>query len=501
MDSLSRLPIELLDLIFELANPVTFWGSKLTTRPISKSLLVSQERALYRTVIIHSWETITLLISKLSPIRHKGQYVRNLRWSYLGSLRPGTYGCRAILSYLPNLLELDFDGDEATTIEFLRLPELLPALRVYRLPNSPLTLAIVERLKQIPTLRLVEVSSVQVMEEEEEEEEAQTSKTARQVLQVAIRSDSAPTAPATARLLRFFPTASISSLDVQIHHLVSLLPFSTCSIQNFCPCASTWGYLISLKKKSTNSFPDSRIFRTSTSTFASYQLRSRPIFSTSLVLSPSVSPTQVPVMKNNNVRIWINSWKTFTSYRASASLLSTSKHVKAWRISRFGKPRKISTTGRGFGVNLDDEGSVVMSDRELPWALTLSELSDILPQVIAMEKKARANGLIVKSNLWHLIEVFQLAILEFYNRAVGALYYRGFKQSLRHALTLAKKEGIDIDRLEVNLDDDFDWEDLEWFEVKLKVGRTTNCPVYGLRLKIKSDYGNSEVEEESDRSE
>ncbi|GAA5908540.1 uncharacterized protein JCM6883_005579 [Sporobolomyces salmoneus] len=140
-----------------------------------------------------------------------------------------------------------------------------------------------------------------------------------------------------------------------------------------------------------------------------------------------------------------------------------------------------------------------MGDFWLPWSRTIS---DVLPQVVKLEGKARKTDLIVKSNLSELIRVFKLAIVECYNRAVGTLYFHDRRDPLLYALSLAGKHGLDINRLEINLDDDFDRKDLKWFHVRVDgVGvfeRQDHCLVLGLKLRTPSEYSCFEEEEESD---
>ncbi|GAA5908575.1 uncharacterized protein JCM6883_005591 [Sporobolomyces salmoneus] len=148
--------------------------------------------------------------------------------------------------------------------------------------------------------------------------------------------------------------------------------------------------------------------------------------------------------------------------------------------------------------NVDDLAD--MYDWSLPWSLTIS---DTLPQVIEMEKKAREAHLIVESNLEELIENFECKIVECYNRGVGDLYFYGRKYLLRYALSLAEKHGLDIDISEINLDENFKREDLKWFKDSLKgVGRMVDKwhTLYGLELKMppKGEDWESENEEESD---
>ncbi|GAA5908536.1 uncharacterized protein JCM6883_005577 [Sporobolomyces salmoneus] len=131
------------------------------------------------------------------------------------------------------------------------------------------------------------------------------------------------------------------------------------------------------------------------------------------------------------------------------------------------------------------KGATALSDME-DWRQGCGRtISEIMEELTGMEERIRAAGLVAKSNVSELVEKFQFQVLEFFNRAVGDLYFNGRKDSLRYAQSLAEKHGLDINRLELNLEDDFDREDLAWFEVELdEVGGMGPGLVYGLRVRI-----------------
>ncbi|GAA5902266.1 uncharacterized protein JCM6883_001350 [Sporobolomyces salmoneus] len=113
MDHLSRLPPELLDALFELAAS----GSELTTGGISKYLLPSQERAIYRTITVKSSLRLSGLVRTLEAHPYKGLYTQELVWNRFKFVDAvATEGRQALLRYLPNLAEIQFDDytDEAS---------------------------------------------------------------------------------------------------------------------------------------------------------------------------------------------------------------------------------------------------------------------------------------------------------------------------------------------------------------------------------------------------
>ncbi|GAA5908493.1 uncharacterized protein JCM6883_005565 [Sporobolomyces salmoneus] len=137
-----------------------------------------------------------------------------------------------------------------------------------------------------------------------------------------------------------------------------------------------------------------------------------------------------------------------------------------------------------------------MEDWDHPWRYTIS---NVIRGVIEMEKTARAAGLIVESNLSQVVEVFYLQVVECYNRAVGDLYFNGLVNPLEYALSLAQKHGLDINRLEIDLEEDFNCADLEWFHVRVDgveglIGREY-CYVHGLKYRKSSKYHKSASKE------
>ncbi|GAA5908605.1 uncharacterized protein JCM6883_005600 [Sporobolomyces salmoneus] len=122
---------------------------------------------------------------------------------------------------------------------------------------------------------------------------------------------------------------------------------------------------------------------------------------------------------------------------------------------------------------------------------------ELKSELTGVEERIRAAGLVAESNVSELVEEFQFQVLEFFNRALGDLYFNGRKDPLRYALSLFKEHGFDINRLEINLDDDFDREDLEWFVVEFEnFARLGSRYRYGYGLRFKTETGSTGSEQE-----
>ncbi|GAA5897709.1 uncharacterized protein JCM6883_006792 [Sporobolomyces salmoneus] len=217
VDRLSRLPVELLDYIFEIT--AWYW---LTPRGISKSLAPSQERAISQEITVRSSQHLSRLLPTFDARPDRGHYVKSLVLRSLRNKDEPIHG-EQLLHYLPNLVEIDFrQTDDNLSFRLLSQPALLPSLRIVRLRRTPLISLIIECLSRIPTLRFVEIFYIPDDEEEEEEDE-QTWTPARQVLQVAIR------APYGLyrfnRIRQYFPSAAITSVNVACSTSDPLRPF------------------------------------------------------------------------------------------------------------------------------------------------------------------------------------------------------------------------------------------------------------------------------------
>ncbi|GAA5908518.1 uncharacterized protein JCM6883_005572 [Sporobolomyces salmoneus] len=455
---LSGLPGELLDDIFELAAATSSWDSKLTSHPISKALLPSQERAIYHAITVDSGaRNFCGLVHSLDACPDNGRHTRRLVWSLAIYWDAGPVSKR-FLSRLPNLIEIDFHQSIAANAQaFLQHSQLLSSLRICRLSGLPLTSSIVSCLSRIPTLRLVEVSSLPNKEEEKTEWSP-----ARQVLQIAVHEPNyffAGQDPST--LLRFFPAASIFSLDVHVDKYQPISPLLNIldpgllllrlKMQSISECDKSMSHLLNL---------------------------------------PNLTSLRLAYHRQ---------------YPELQELLAKLDHLP--RLRTLDLEYRGLDTGRKFDFEdaeeeydypEDSEGASLsllqgatnpaqMEGWNSPW---YERISDCLHRTIETENKARAAGLVVRSNLSSLIRILESRIVEYYNRAVGDFYFYDRKEPLRYALSLVDEHGLDIDRIEIDIDDDFDWEDLEWFEQEVEI----DCgewrfkfTIYGLRMRTESE--------------
>ncbi|GAA5908566.1 uncharacterized protein JCM6883_005588 [Sporobolomyces salmoneus] len=496
VDHLSGLPGELLDDIFEVAAR-TSWP-KLTSRPISKSLLPSQERAIYETISVGpgAWNYLRL-VRTLDARPDKSQHTRKLVWRFTNP-GDGSIDSERLVRHLPNLSEIDFElAQEAIARPVLRQYQHLPSLRTCRLRGLRLTSSIVSCLSRIPTLRLVEIPSLPNKEEEKKEWSP-----ARQVLQITIHQRGncfVVKDPST--LLRFFPSACISSLDVHVDRKDPVSPL----LGILGP-----GLLRLRLRASTHSISecDTSIVRF---------LPRFPNLQHLHLDSPFISESLLSHLLNLP-NLTSLSLAYFEQTPDVQELLEKSDRLPRLRILDL--EYRFSDTGRIFDFEDaeeeydrgDDykgrrqlyllEGVTVpaqMEDWQDPWYETILER---LPQAIETEKKARAAGLVIRSNLSSLIQIFESRILECYNRAVGDYYFNGRKLPLRYVLPLAKRHGLDIDRLEIDPERNYENQDLEWFQVEVdKVGSLKWCYVYGLRVKGSTERSDSVEEEEEEEGE
>ncbi|GAA5908522.1 uncharacterized protein JCM6883_005573 [Sporobolomyces salmoneus] len=440
MDHLSRLPSEILDLIFELAASTTS-SQTLTTRPISKPLLPSQERALYGTITLRTPSNSSQLLRTLDAEPQKARHTKELVFPSLGYFGEALLAHATLLQFLPNSVEGDFHRNKATTLQLLSRPELI------------------------------------VLDREREGGGGGYWPTARQVLRITIQSTSPIRNLPPSKLLQFFPSASISCLETNVAdedpiHLI----FDALDIE-----------LLSLHLGAANLYPKTRWIDHLLPEFSKLQ----HVHLDSCFASPSI---QTHLLNLPNL--------------VSVSLSCDERHPNLDSGTEFDFVR----AEEDF-ENLDDElqydNSLSLLENKTdiaymrhwrhPWEYTIL---DVLPQVVEMEKKAKAAGLFVESNLPQLIRVFHFQIVELYNRGVGNLYFYGNKDPLRYALSLTQRVGIDIDRLQINLEDDFDNNALKWFQVRVNgvAGCASDdwCRVYGLRLETQSEFRSLDQEEGED---
>ncbi|GAA5908439.1 uncharacterized protein JCM6883_005547 [Sporobolomyces salmoneus] len=471
MDPLSRLPSELLDSIFELAAST----SELTTHPISKALLPSQERAIYQRIIPNRSRKFSQIVQTLDTQPHKGQHVQKLVWS--SRFIDPTLDSQQLLRHFPNLVELVFNAyDLTSSLRLLSQPELLPSLRICRFPNVTLTSSIVTGLSQIPTLRFVEVSRI-------EDEENEGCVPARQVLRLDVCAVQSLTA--SSKLFQFFPSASISSLGFLVNNDEPLLPVLDVLNQS----------LHSLKLETDDVLPRAEMidhFLPRFSNLRHLQL-DPPFFSENL-------PTQI-LQLPNLTSLSLTYYEQDPNLEKLLDGLALIPHLRSLTFrynymteyEGFDFPAAEEESNRPGKPPLHGSLSLLknvthlaqMDDLCLPWK---GRISDVLPRVVKAEKRAREAGLVVKSNLVEITENFHLAIVECYNRAVGDFYFNNRVAPLEYALSLAQKHGlVDINRIEFDLAGEFDRKNLEWFEDKVGgiegIENMDWCRVYGLRLK------------------
>ncbi|GAA5908572.1 uncharacterized protein JCM6883_005590 [Sporobolomyces salmoneus] len=486
MDPLSRLPGELLDYIFELAASTSGWIPELTSGPISKSLLPSQERAIYETITIgrpgnfprlrrtHSAQSSKAqqLLRTLDAQAQRGQHAKKLVFAGL----PESLDPEALLRYLPNLVEFEFHIDKARALQILAQPELLPSLRFCRFPNVTLTSSIVDCLSRIPTLRSVEVSRI-----EDEENEGWVP-----VCQV-LRLDVCAVYSLTAffKLFQFFPTASISSLEFLVNDDEPLLPVLDVLNQN----------LYSLKLETVDVLPRAEMIDHLLPQFSNLRHLhlDPPFFSetlpTQLLQLPHLTSLSLTYYEQDpNLEILLDGLALIPHLR---SLTFRYDYLPEYEHFNFAAAEKESN-GPGKSPRYGSRSLLKNITRLaqidglcLPWK---GHISDILPRVVKAEKRAREAGLVVESNLVEITENFHRGIVECYNRVVADLYFNGRMRPLRYALSLAQKHALDINRIEFDLARNFNRKDLEWFEDKVVglrefYGSMDWCRIYGLRLK------------------
>ncbi|GAA5908233.1 uncharacterized protein JCM6883_004317 [Sporobolomyces salmoneus] len=507
MDRLSRLPVELLDSIFELASSSV--GPTLTIDPISKALLPSQERAIYETIAVDSNQDFHLLVRTLDAQPRKGRHTKHLVLPVPEYWQKETFDRRWLLRHLPNVDEIEvYQHDETISVRFDDGPDLLPfipSLRTCRFQNIKLDSALVTWLSRIPTLRLVEVSRI-VSDKEEEEDNSRDWTPARQVLQVSIQSVYPIPASSGPKLLRFFPSAFISSLDISVSHEDPIRPLFD-NLDTRLLSLRLRGISFRMGDKTIDSFLPkfSRLQHLhldpsfTSGAFQTHLLALLNLVSLSLAYDaqePNLDELYRGLDRLPHLRtlkftyLGIEQGKQFDLAEAEEESFDSARVAEIFYRNDFFFPDS-SLQLLAWDIELSS-----LSGWSLPWA---DNISDVLPRVIEMEEKAKAAGLIVESNFPELWSGFRLQVAELYNRAVGAFYLNGDEWPLRDALSLARKHGLDIDRLEFDLDDGsiVSCRHLRWFKVRIgEVGRSHL--VYGLRYKTWLKLGESGQEKEDD---
>ncbi|GAA5897061.1 uncharacterized protein JCM6883_006565 [Sporobolomyces salmoneus] len=467
IDQFSRLPGELLDRIFELAAS----ESKITARPISKALLFSQERAVYRTINLKKPQKLSKLVQTLEAQPYKGQYAIILVLGVEDYSLKGPLDHRSLLRRLPNLVEIDFNSHSYTTISQFKaqpdLLQLLPSLRICRIPGYHLNSSTVDWLSRIPTLRTVETAPI-LHANKEEEKDVREWKPARQVQQIVIRYGGGHGSATPSRFRQFFPSASISSVDVLLDYDGNILP-----LFNILDSG-----LVSLQLGSPkHDYPSHRIDHCLPRLTNLRHLHLDPRF-----VSPSLQTHLLSLSNLTSLSL------AYYDQTPNLDLLFSNldSHLPCLRTLTLMYLN--ITHGREFDIT---EAQEEARDRDNPymhgnlsllknitnlsqmwgfWSLLWpSAISDVLPQLISMEKKARQLGLVVKSNLDELVSVFKSQVLEAYNRAVGELCFRGSKRPMEYALSLIEAHKLEeIERLfEIDLEKSIDEYAFKWEKVKL----------------------------------
>ncbi|GAA5902262.1 uncharacterized protein JCM6883_001349 [Sporobolomyces salmoneus] len=332
-----------------------------------------------------------------------------------------------------------------------------------------------------------------------EEEEPVDWTPARQVLQIDIRSDWADCvlAGAPSRLLRFFPSASITSIDIEVHENDPPLPLSDVPRHQLLSLALRTDTHLSSIKPIDHFLPKfSNLRRLHLDLwFASQSFQTHILSLVNLVHLSLAYYDSDP-----------NLDQLFSGLQSLSRLRTLElTYLRIWRgpAVDFRAVEEELINPRGGDLNplylLRDGDFRELDNWHLPWEDTIS---DTIQEVIELEEKARATGLVVKSNLSELVMVLRLKVIEFYNREVGNTYFYGEKDLLPDALALAEKHGLDVNRLEIDIDEDFDTEDLVWFSEEVQVGgtgkgRTESCYIYGLRFKTEAEYRESRNEAEA----
>ncbi|GAA5897186.1 uncharacterized protein JCM6883_006609 [Sporobolomyces salmoneus] len=495
IDYLSRLPVELLNFIFELAAPF----SRLTTRPISKGLLPSQERAIYRTITLTTPEKFGRLMPTLRTRPRTGQQVQRLVWRPSGfrSLEDD----EELLQHLPNLIEMQFDTPGSSSLPWLRIkPELshlVPFLRTCRF-TVQLDASDVDCLSRIPSLRLVEVSRIQ---KEEDARGRGGYNVASQVLQVAIRSHCLSGPPS--RLVQFFPSASIPFVDVTIYSDDRILPLFAVLDHR----------LVSLQLK----VGEDGLFGKSIDHLLPRFSNLRHLHLDSSFLSP---PFQTHLLTLSNLAsLSLAYYQQIPDLRELLGGLERIPNLYNLTLTCLGVKRgeeiDMEEAEEEFDCT-DDEPDV--EPRALPLLENLDDLvmrvwelssgytiSDVIRHLVELQNRAQATGLLFESNLPELERVFRFQLVEYYNRAVANLYFRGGKRPLEHALSLLEQHNlVGIELIEINLEEDFATQDLVWYLAEVGAGSGDEeelCGVYGLRRKKEWEYGYSEKKEEGEEGE
>jgi hypothetical protein len=389
---------------------------------------------------------------------------------------------KRIIKLLPNLLEMNFEERTQVVAALFGLEPDLRALvtsvATYRFVECEINSDLVGALGKIPSLRRIEVASTKWEEEEDEqaEEEEEYACKASQVVEVAIVSRNYSRNTLIwfpSRLIRFFPNARFVLVDVDI---------------------SSWTCMLSaiqLVEKLPPDFPSlkirNRVYGNEYQTPRIDELLPRFSHLQHLHLDPALYAFHNLCDILPSVKSLVSLSLAFSNnlYHPS-NLVEAIKQLPNLRIASFeyygikeGAPFDIESVAAqaeetDFDVDYDDALSGLNSGEELSemegWSLPFGwDSSKTILQVAEMEQKIEELGIVVNSNLEVVRRAFHRQLVEFFNRAIGALYFYHISDDLEYALHLAQLHNLTLPPLEIDLKDDnlLTRDKLEWFKVDM----------------------------------
>ncbi|GAA5997157.1 hypothetical protein JCM5350_005588 [Sporobolomyces pararoseus] len=476
-DHLSRLPPELLDYIFD------YVGSELTSLPLSKTLHSFHQRALYRSVKIHSTRQLASFIKTLEARVDRASQVKELDW------RCSPVGAMVIFprlfANLPNLVEIKSTFDLNPLVAWLESSSpRLAHLRSLRLSRTWLTTPFIRWMGTLPQLRQVEFSGLHQAKD-------LTISPAPQVVELflvgRVFSRNA-TVVDSSKLKRLFPSAKIVSYELGscatrrrpvVRNVVSTL---TCSLETLtirdhridgirCPLENLAEFTLLRELHLDLPFvpPAPQLTRS--------LLNLRRLVSLSLVLDtlePDFlqlfeGPERLPLLEHLTLQYSpVNRGSKFDIGLAKAA---TSQHT-------------IDGVGRGSVTLQDCDEFSQMRDWRLPFGRDIANGILLAEQVEAV---AREMGINVRTNLVEVKEVFHRQIVEFFSRGIGRIVLYGGTTVVKNALELAEIHRLELPRLQIDLDAKIERENLEVFEVDMSSILGTEvgdeCLAWNLRYK------------------
>jgi hypothetical protein len=120
--------------------------------------------------------------------------------------------------------------------------------------------------------------------------------------------------------------------------------------------------------------------------------------------------------------------------------------------------------------------------------------SETLLQVVEMEKKIEEVGIVVNSNLEVVRRVFHRQLVEYFNLAIGGVYFHHFTEELDKVLHLAQLYNFPLPPLEIDLQntDLLKMDKLEWFRFDMTgvmEDGGKECRALNLRYKKETSRG------------